>query len=194
MNLDNLRGKLAVCSKNMIFDNKIRLSRVKSSAIFKNPRRLYESKMNDYNQMKYKLKFSGDGLIAKKEGRLIKSKNSFIFKNPEKLFESKANRYFNLRVNLQYSSMELLRDKKYELDEIKKSNIMKNPESILEPNEIRLDKYIDKLSVLNPLNTLRRGYTVSRVDGKVVSKANDLNKDDLLEVEFEDGAVNTRVL
>ena len=194
MNLDNLRGRLAVCSKNMIFDNKIRLSRVKSSAIFKNPRRLYESKMNNYNQMRYRLKFSGDGLIGKKEARLIKSKNSFIFKNPEKLFESKANRYFNLRVNLQYSSMELLRDKKYGLNEIKKSNVIKNPESILEPNEIRLDKYIDKLSVLNPLNTLRRGYTVSRVDGKVVSKANDLNKDDLLEVEFEDGAVNTRVL
>lgn len=194
MYLDSAKSRLAVCSKNMIYDNKIRVSNVKSSLIFKNPKMLFESKSNKYNQLKYNLNSSGKILISKKESKLDKYRNSFVFKSPNRLFESKANRYFKVRTNLEYSSINLLRDKKDNLNEIKKSNPIKNPQSILEPNEIRLDKYIDKLDVLNPLNTLKRGYTVSRVDGKVVSKAKDVKKDDILEVEFDDGNVSTKVL
>ena len=53
---------------------------------------------------------------------------------------------------------------------------------------------IDKLKVLNPLLTIQRGYAVARSNGRVVSYAKDLNKDDEVELRFKDGKVNTRVL
>ena len=53
---------------------------------------------------------------------------------------------------------------------------------------------VDKLNVLNPLLTLKRGYTLTKMEGKVVSSAKDVKAGDELEVEFDDGTVNTRVI
>ena len=47
---------------------------------------------------------------------------------------------------------------------------------------------------MDPLLTIQRGYAVARTEGKIVSHAKDLKKDDELELEFKDGKVNTRVL
>lgn len=53
---------------------------------------------------------------------------------------------------------------------------------------------MNKLEVLNPLHTVKRGYTLTKKEGKVVSSSKDLKKGDKLEVEFKDGSVNTEVI
>lgn len=194
MHLESLKRRLIESSNKMIYDNKIRLSKIKSSVVFKNPDRLFEDKSKKYFELRYKLKYSGDNLISKKENRLSQSKNSFIFKNPERLFENKNADYQKVKSRLIYGSNILIRDKKDDFRELKESNIIKNPDMILDKKKISLSRYMDMLSVLNPMETIKRGYTISRANGKIVSKAKDLKKDDELEVEFTDGKVNTRVL
>ena len=59
------------------------------------------------------------------------------------------------------------------------------------------EKYLlelSKLELLNPLNTLKRGYTLAKREGKVISSSKDLKSGDELEVEFNDGNVNTKVI
>ena len=53
---------------------------------------------------------------------------------------------------------------------------------------------LSKLEILNPLNTLKRGYTLAKRNGKVVSSVKQLKSGDNLEVEFDDGNVNTKVI
>ena len=53
---------------------------------------------------------------------------------------------------------------------------------------------LDKLNVLNPLLTLKRGYTLTKLEGKVVSSAKEVKSGDKLDVEFDDGVINTRVI
>ena len=53
---------------------------------------------------------------------------------------------------------------------------------------------MNKLEVLNPLITLKRGYTLTKVEGKIVSSAKDVKSGDKLDVEFNDGTVKTRVI
>ena len=49
-------------------------------------------------------------------------------------------------------------------------------------------KFIKRLWV-----TLKRGHTITKVDGKVIDSALSLKKNDLLEVEFSDGTVKAEV-
>ena len=55
-------------------------------------------------------------------------------------------------------------------------------------------KVITKLDALSPLKTLSRGYCVTEVDDKVITKASDLKKDMQINIKFYDGNVNAKVL
>ena len=80
------------------------------------------------------------------------------------------------------------------LDLLKNSNVLKNPENIIKNQKENYLLQLSKLEILNPLNTLKRGYSLARTNGKVVSSAKQLKSGDNLEVEFEDGNVNTKVI
>ena len=41
------------------------------------------------------------------------------------------------------------------------------------------DRYINKLDVLNPMNTLKRGYSIVKKDDKVISDIDKINIDDI---------------
>lgn len=120
--------------------------------------------------------------------------NRPLFKNPLMIHERKAMDLDFIRGRLVSSSKEMIHSNQMRLSKIKSSNIFRKPESILERKSNNLEKCLDKLVVLNPLLTIKRGYAVARTGGKVVSCAKDLKKDDELELEFKDGKVNTRVL
>lgn len=114
--------------------------------------------------------------------------------NPMMFYDKKIMDLDLLRERLVSSSNKMLFSSKIRLSNIKNSKVFKSPESIFEKKNNNLARYIDKLEILNPLLTLKRGYAVARSGGKVISYAKDLKKDDELEIEFEDGKVNTKVL
>ena len=55
-------------------------------------------------------------------------------------------------------------------------------------------KLIAKLDALSPLKTLTRGYSIAEKDGKVVSKIDDANIDDVLELRLIDGKLKAKVI
>jgi exodeoxyribonuclease VII large subunit len=101
------------------------------------------------------------------------------------------------------------------LDRIKSSYILSNPMSIYEIKEQKLDNLIDKtntiinlymnnknnkysnlinkLSVLNPLNTLKRGYSISKIDNKVISDIKDVKVNDTLNIKVSNGEIISTV-
>ena len=48
--------------------------------------------------------------------------------------------------------------------------------------------------MLNPLSTLKRGYSIAKSEGKIISSAKDVKKDDEIDIEFDDGIINTKVI
>ena len=100
----------------------------------------------------------------------------------------------NIVRRLQHSSESLIMKNKNKLDLLKNSNVLKNPENIIKNQKENYLLQLSKLEILNPLNTLKRGYSLARTNGKVVSSAKQLKSGDNLEVEFEDGNVNTKVI
>ena len=52
----------------------------------------------------------------------------------------------------------------------------------------------DMLRVLSPENTLKRGYSITRKNGKAVFNASDLKEGDILTTEFNKGSVSSKVM
>ena len=117
-----------------------------------------------------------------------------LFTAPREIYAPKEMMLDNIVRRLQHSSESLIMKNKNKLDLLKNSNVLKNPENIIKNQKENYLLQLSKLEILNPLNTLKRGYTLAKIEGKVVSSAKQLKSGDNLEVEFEDGNVNTKVI
>ena len=117
-----------------------------------------------------------------------------LFEDPYIILEKKVMKLDGLRAMLSASSKEMIHPYQIRVSNVKSSNVIKDPMSIIKNKRDILKESAGKLHVLDPLLTIQRGYTVARTEGKIVSSAKDLKKDDELELEFKDGKVNTRVL
>ena len=85
-------------------------------------------------------------------------------------------------------------EEKNRLTRIKKNFILNNPSSLYKNNIVELNNLIEKLELLNPMNTLKRGFTLTYKDDKVIKSINNLNKRDRLKIKFYDGDVMVEVL
>ncbi len=62
-------------------------------------------------------------------------------------------------------------------------------ESVMRNKTAFLDAKRELLATLSPAATLRRGYSITRVDGKAVTRADDVEKGALLETMLADGKI-----
>ena len=145
-------------------------------------------------QLRNRLNKNINDKIMQKRTKLNHVSEKQIFKNPESIYEIKSMTLDNLVTKLEFSSKNIIAENRNKLIELKNKNIMKNPDEILRKKKEPYLRNVDKLTVLNPLLTLKRGYTLTKVEGKVVSSAKDVKSGDKLDVEFNDGTVNTRVI
>ena len=155
---------------------------------------LFEDKSKEFNQMKSDLGYHSNNFLFNKERQLDRYRDSYILNNPEVIIREKSRDYNEVLRDLKYSSNALLKSKEDDLKEIKQNYVLKNPEQLLINERNMVKGYLDKLFVLNPLNTLKRGYTITKHDDKVISSKEDLEIGDELEVNFDDGSVNAKVV
>jgi exodeoxyribonuclease VII large subunit len=50
------------------------------------------------------------------------------------------------------------------------------------------------LAILNPENVLRRGYTITSLNGKIVKSIRQVAGDDVINTQFSDGKVTSKVI
>lgn len=155
----------------------------------------------DANEVKYK--------ISQLKGRLNKNINDKItqnrtkvdnisqkqiLKNPESIYEIKGMHLDNIVTKLELASKNIITENRNKLLRLENKNILKKPDEIIRMKREPYMRNVDKLNVLNPLLTLKRGYTLTKVEGKVVSSAKQVKTGDKLDVEFDDGIANTKVI
>ena len=155
----------------------------------------------DLAEVKYKVNQIEDKITRNIQDRLMQNKTKLdnisqkqIFKNPESIYEIKEMNLDSLIAKLDYASKSIITENKNRLFKLENSVILKNPEEITKSKRIEFEKNIDKLKVLNPLLTLKRGYTMAKVGDKIISSSKDVESGDELDIEFDDGTVNTKVI
>ena len=190
----NLVDKLCLNSKNYMLEKERGLEILKEAYVLKNPNVLFEDKFNDFNRIKSDLGYYSSKFVLNKERRLDKYRDSYILNNPNVIIKEKSRDYNDTLKDLNYCSSKLLKSKEDDLKEIKNSYIIKNPDKLLIYEKNAVGGYMEKLLVLNPLNTLKRGYSITKHEDKVISSKKDLEIGDELEINFDDGSVNTKVV
>ena len=74
------------------------------------------------------------------------------------------------------------------------SYILTNPSMLYKFKKQNLDNLINKLEVLNPMNTLKRGYAIIKQDNTVVSDINNINVDDTINIKLNNGNIISKVM
>ena len=120
-------------------------------------------------------------LIINNQLLITKIKDSYVLTHPMSLFERKEQK------------LDTLIDKLIGyLNAIDKLN--KEITIILDKQDIKLKHIISSLQVLNPLNTLNRGYAIIRKDNKVISSVGKIKKDDEVIINLKDGIITSKVI
>lgn len=126
--------------------------------------------------------------------KLKKLSESYVLKNPLSLYEIKEQKLDNIIDKLNTSMNTIIYTNKSKLEIIENSIIFKDPSILYENKLEKTNHLIEKLEILNPLNALKRGYSVTKKDGKCLTSVNGLKKDDNINIMLKDGEINAKVM
>ena len=65
---------------------------------------------------------------------------------------------------------------------------------IIMQDDIKINHMIDKLILLNPLNVMKKGYSIIYKDNNAISSVNDIMENDIINIKLQDGSINAKVL
>ena len=108
--------------------------------------------------------------LSNYEEVLDKYKNNYILNNPTNMYQSEEQKLDNL---------------------IEKLN--RNISYDLERKQTMLDSLKTKLELLNPLNILEKGYSVTTCNGVIVKSVKDIKTGDTLTTKMSDGSIDSVV-
>ena len=145
------------------------------------------------NQLEIRLINSVNNTLKLRKEKLEKIKESFILKNPMSMYEVKEDKFDNIYERLIASYKNIINVNKQNLI-LLENKLSNNVTRTLDNNKHKYLNIINKLEALNPLLTIKRGYTVTRLNGNVISSAKKIKKDDIIELEFQDGKQNAKVI
>ena len=146
------------------------------------------------NQLELRSSKNINNLINYNKTILDRIKSSYILKNPMSIYEIKEQQLSNTIEKINNYIINYLDNKKVRLDSIKSSYVLHNPEKIFENKSNKYSHLIEKLEVLNPLNTLKRGYSITKLEGKVVTDIKKVTKGDKINISLKNGEVEASVL
>lgn len=132
--------------------------------------------------------------IKRDRQSLTKLTSRNIFQNPMMIYQAKELIFDHLIERLKFSLMNLTNIKEKDFLRVKNSYVLQNPYQLIEQKKNLFVPGLSKLETLSPLLTLKRGYTITKKNNQVIQSAKMIKKDDLLEVEFQDGVVQTKVI
>ena len=175
-------------------------------------RAIYNSKIPIISAVGHETDFTIADLVADKRAPTPTGAAEMAVPNIIEV-QNNINQY-NIRVNEYINNM--IKLLKQQLDKYKTSYVLSNP---LAPFEIKTQKldglydrlntyikdillvkykntlelYINKIDILNPLNLLKKGYSISVIDNKPIKSIKDVKKDDNITIKVIDGEINTIV-
>lgn len=146
---------------------------LQTSYVFKNPLQFVLTKEQRLDQTTDKLKHNYQRILSDKQTQFSTLKQELNYQHPErKINEAKHNLY--------------------RLSELNKRNV----ERIFTYNENKFTSSLDKLILLNPLATMKRGFSLvyKESDTQIVKSINDVEKNDKVDIQLNDGKLSCEVI
>lgn len=120
-------------------------------------------------------------------------KNSFVIKNPMLMYNNKAQTLDNLIEIINKAILNKIEKEHTRLNEFKNNYILKNPDILYKTKMDKLSNIIEKLELLNPISILKKGYSLTYINGNVVNSISKVNKNDKIDIRLSDGILKANV-
>ena len=123
---------------------------------------------------------------------LKKLESNYILKNPLSMYEVEEQKLDNILERLT-SLMKYKLDKEVTYLNNLCKNISPNILNKLEKEKTKLETIEAKLNLLNPENILKKGYSLTLIDGKIVKSVKEVSKGTILTTKLSDGNIMSEV-
>jgi len=150
--------------------------------------------INTINNLKIRLNEGINKKLNYQKLYLDSIKNSYAIKNPLIMYENKKQKLDILIDNLNKTLLKKYDNAKHKFEILKTNYILNNPNLLYKDKIIKLDNLIEKLELINPLAVLKRGYSLTYKDNKVVKDINDVKLGNNLLIKLHNGEINTTVI
>lgn len=124
---------------------------------------------------------------------LDRFKNSYVLKNPMIMYDNKKQKLIMYSDKLNGLINNIIINKKNKLNILHNNHIIMNPLTLYNDKIKYLDKLNEKLLVINPLNTLKRGYSVLYKDNSTINSIKKLKINDKIKIKLVDGLVDASI-
>ena len=124
---------------------------------------------------------------------LDRFKNSYVLKNPMIMYDNKKQKLIVYSDKLNGLINNIIINKKNKLNILHNNHIIINPLTLYNDKIKYLDKLNEKLLVINPLNTLKRGYSVLYKDNSTINSIKKLKINDKIKIKLVDGLVDASI-
>lgn len=124
---------------------------------------------------------------------LKKLERSYILNNPKTMYEVEEQKLDSILEKLGSLMGHTLEKSKLKLENLTK-NITPNILYKLEKNKSHLETLEQKLELLNPENILKKGYSLTIKDGKIITDASELKDGDTITTKLSIGTINSKVI
>lgn len=170
--ITHIKQLLTKLVHNQIENNKNTLQQVQRSYAFRYPKLLINEKEQLLDQMNERLKRAVNSSLETKKEKINQTNIRLVNQRPQRRIEE---------ANQQLSDM--LKRHHYHI-----SFILKKKKRELVTN-------IDKLSLLNPLEVMKRGFAIPYSQrGEILKSTKAINADELIDIKMTDGLVHCQVL
>lgn len=149
--------------------------------------------INYINQLSIRRNKSIINIINKKYEKFESLKDSYILKNPQSIYEVKAQKVDNLIEKAILLITKSLTDNKNRLNTLDKE-VKTDMTKVLDKKTNRYLNILSKLETLNPILTIKRGYTITKYNDKSITSIKDINKKDYIKTEVCDGIITSQVI
>ncbi len=144
-------------------------------------------------QLKLRLGKSTLNKLELNQNKLNALLNSYVLKNPLNLYEAKTQKLDSLIDKLIIHTNNIYDNQLRQLINLNEK-LIDCTNNIFEAKTYKYTSFLDKLEALNPIKTLKRGYTITKVENKIISDIKEVKKDMILKTEVENGEIISKVM
>ena len=145
-----------------------------------------------FGQIELRLEQAIMTMITNKKDQLETLKKSYILTNPIAMYQVKEQRFDSLFEKIHLLMISIIANEKNNC-QILKQKLENNIQKVLENEQHRYLHALNKLEILNPLLTIKRGYSITRNQDHVVTSIQQVKPHDKIEIEVTDGLIEARV-
>ena len=145
------------------------------------------------NNYKIRLNKNIKNMVNTKFIKLRSLRQSFILKYPMAMHEIKEQKLDNLIELLNKNMLNNIQNKEIRLNKVKLSYVIKNPNMLIENKKNKYEMLLNTLKLVNPLGILEKGYSLVKVDDKIVKSTKDIKINDTLDIKLHEGNIKAQV-